>query len=93
MGDVLASELLADFGQDGIGGGQLRLSLRDAACQNAVALAAPATSLGHTKRARPFMLFLCVESDDPDVETEREVLRTSVVALDLRSGQFEVIER
>jgi hypothetical protein len=32
-----------------------------------------------------------VESDDPDVEIEREVLRTSVVALDLRSGRFEVI--
>jgi hypothetical protein len=31
------------------------------------------------------------ESDDPDVEIEREVLRTSAVALDLRSGRFEVI--
>jgi hypothetical protein len=33
-----------------------------------------------------------VEPDDPDVEIEREVLHTPVVALDLRSGQFEVIE-
>jgi hypothetical protein len=32
-----------------------------------------------------------VESDDPDIEIEREVLRTSVVALDLRSGRFDVI--
>jgi hypothetical protein len=33
-----------------------------------------------------------VESDDPDVEIEREVLRTSVFALDLQSGRFDVIE-
>lgn len=38
------------------------------------------------KEAIPF------ESDDPEVEIEREVLRTSVVALDLRTGRFEVIE-
>jgi hypothetical protein len=34
-----------------------------------------------------------VESDDPEVEIEREVLRTSVVALDLRTGRFEVIQQ
>lgn len=33
-----------------------------------------------------------VESGDPEVEIEREVLRTSVMALDLRTGRFEVIE-
>jgi hypothetical protein len=33
-----------------------------------------------------------VESDDPEVQIEREVLRTSVVALDRGSGRFEVIE-
>ena len=33
-----------------------------------------------------------VESADPDVEVEREVLRTSVVMLDLESGCFEDIE-
>jgi len=33
-----------------------------------------------------------VESGDPAVEVEREVLRTSVVALDLRSGVSEVIQ-
>jgi predicted RNA methylase len=32
-----------------------------------------------------------VESDDEDVEIEREVLRTSVVALDLSTGVLEVI--
>jgi hypothetical protein len=41
---------------------------------------------------RTFRESIPVESDDSDVEIEREVLRTSVVALDLRSGQFEVIE-
>ncbi|MEZ4479941.1 MAG: DUF6094 domain-containing protein [Dehalococcoidia bacterium] len=39
-----------------------------------------------TKVSRP------VESPDPDVEVEREVLRTSVVMLDLRTGRFEDIE-
>ena len=39
-----------------------------------------------TKVSRP------VESADPDVEVEREVLRTSVVMLDLRTGHFEDIE-
>jgi len=34
-----------------------------------------------------------VDSGDPDVEVERDVLRTSVVALDLRTGRFEVIEQ
>ena len=33
-----------------------------------------------------------MESGDPEVEIEREVLRTSVVALDMRTGRFEVIE-
>jgi SAM-dependent methyltransferase len=39
-----------------------------------------------TKVSRP------AESPDPDVEVEREVLRTSVVMLDLRTGRFEDIE-
>jgi len=39
-----------------------------------------------TKVSRP------VESTDPEVEVEREVLRTSVVMLDLRTGRFEDIE-
>jgi len=43
-------------------------------------------------KGRTYKESIPVESDDPDVEVEREVLRTSVVALDLRSGRFEVIE-
>jgi hypothetical protein len=43
-------------------------------------------------KGRTYKETIPVESEDPDVEIEREVLRTSVVALDLRSGQFEVIE-
>ena len=43
-------------------------------------------------KGRTYKETIPVESDDPDVEIEREVLRTSVVALDLRSGRFEVIE-
>ena len=39
-----------------------------------------------TKVSRP------VESADPDVEVEREFLRTSVVMLDLGTGEFEDIE-
>ncbi len=39
-----------------------------------------------TKVSRP------VESADPDVEVEREFLRTSVVMLDLRTGEFEDIQ-
>jgi hypothetical protein len=43
-------------------------------------------------KGRTYQETIPVESDDPDIEIEREVLRTSVVALDLRSGRFEVIE-
>jgi hypothetical protein len=34
-----------------------------------------------------------VESADPDVEVEREFLRTSVVMLDLETGEFEDIQQ
>jgi hypothetical protein len=46
-------------------------------------------------KGRTYKETMPVESDDPDPprrKIEREVLRTSVVALDLRSGRFEVIE-
>ncbi len=43
-------------------------------------------------KGRTYKELVPVDSGDPDVEIEREVLRTSVVALDLRSGRFEVIE-
>jgi hypothetical protein len=43
-------------------------------------------------KGRTYKETIPVESDDPDVEIEREVLRTSVVALYLRSGVSEVIQ-
>jgi hypothetical protein len=42
-------------------------------------------------KGRTYKETIPIESEDPDVEIEREVLRTSVVALELRSGEFEVI--
>jgi len=44
-------------------------------------------------KGRTYKELVPVESGDPEVEIEREVLRTSVVALDLRSGRFEVIQQ
>ena len=40
-------------------------------------------------KGRTYKESIPVESDEPDVEIERDVLRTSVVALDMRSGQFQ----
>jgi hypothetical protein len=37
--------------------------------------------------------FVPVETDDPDTVVEREVIRTSVVVLDLRSGALELVEQ
>jgi single-stranded DNA-binding protein len=44
-------------------------------------------------KGRTYKESVPVESGDPEVEIEREVLRTSVVALDLRTGYFDVIEQ
>src|SRR3989304_433984 len=44
-------------------------------------------------KGRTYKELVPVESGDPDVEIEREVLRTSVVALDLRTGRFEVVQQ
>jgi hypothetical protein len=43
-------------------------------------------------KGRTYKESVPVESGDPEVEIQREVLRTSVVALDLRTGQFDSIE-
>jgi len=43
-------------------------------------------------KGRTYKEMVPLESGDPEVEIEREVLRTSVVALDLRTGRFEVIQ-
>jgi SAM-dependent methyltransferase len=42
-------------------------------------------------KGRTYKVSVPVYSPDPAVEVEREVMRTSVVALDLKSGQVEVI--
>ncbi|MEZ4503648.1 MAG: DUF6094 domain-containing protein [Dehalococcoidia bacterium] len=42
-------------------------------------------------KGRTYKVSVPVYSPDPEVEVQREVMRTSVVALDLRSGQVEVI--
>jgi SAM-dependent methyltransferase len=44
-------------------------------------------------KGRTYKEMVPVDSGDPDVEVEREVLRTSVMALGLRTGRFEVIEQ
>jgi len=44
-------------------------------------------------KGRTYKELVPVESGDPDVEIEREVLRTSVMALDVRTGRFEVIQQ
>ncbi len=43
-------------------------------------------------KGRTYKEMVPVDSGDPDVEVEREVLRTSVMALDVRTGRFEAIE-
>jgi SAM-dependent methyltransferase len=44
-------------------------------------------------KGRTRKTFVPVERDDQDVRVEREVIRTSVVALDLGSGALELIEQ
>ncbi len=43
-------------------------------------------------KGRTYKEMVPVDSGDPDVEVEREVLRTSVMALDVRTGRFEMVE-
>ena len=38
---------------------------------------------------RTYKEMVPMDSGDPDVEVEREVLRTSVMALDVRTGRFD----
>jgi len=44
-------------------------------------------------KGRTYKEMVPVDSGDPDVEIEREVLRTSVMALDVRTGRFEAIQQ
>lgn len=43
-------------------------------------------------KGRTYKVWLPVYSPDPEVEVEREVMRTSVTVLDLRSGAVEVVD-
>ncbi|MGE0229795.1 MAG: hypothetical protein AB7I38_17945 [Dehalococcoidia bacterium] len=43
-------------------------------------------------KGRTYKESVSVYSPDPDVEVEREVMRTSVAVLDLRTGDVEVID-
>lgn len=43
-------------------------------------------------KGRTYKEMVPMDSGDPDVEIEREVLRTSVMALDVHTGRFEVIQ-
>ncbi len=50
---------------------------------------------GHKRvlvKGRTYKVSVPVYSPDPEVEVEREALRTSVMTLDLRTGAFEVIQ-
>jgi hypothetical protein len=44
-------------------------------------------------KGRTYKVAVPVDSEDPEVEIEREVLRTSIMALDLGSGRFETIQQ
>jgi hypothetical protein len=44
-------------------------------------------------KGRTYKELVEVASDDPEVKVEREVLRTSVVTLDLDTAQFEVVQQ
>lgn len=43
-------------------------------------------------KGRTYKESVVVESGDPEVEIQREVLRTSVVTLDMQTGEFEAIQ-
>jgi hypothetical protein len=51
---------------------------------------------GHGRRllvkGRTYKELIEVDSDDPDTRVERDVIRTSVVALDLDTAEFEVVQ-
>lgn len=77
--------------------GHLAVLIAAGFLNNILLEADPSASSGQAPRrlavkGRTYKELVPVESGDPEVEIEREVLRTSVVALDLRTGRFEVIE-
>ena len=44
-------------------------------------------------KGRTFKELVAIESDDEEVEIQREVIRTSVTVLDLVTGDFQVVEQ
>ncbi len=44
-------------------------------------------------KGRTFKELVAIESDDEEVEIQREVIRTSVTVLDLVTGDLEVVEQ
>ena len=77
--------------------GHLAVLIAAGFLNNILLEASPSTGSGQAPRrilvkGRTYKEMVPVDSGDPDVEVEREVLRTSVMALDVRTGRFEVIE-
>ena len=77
--------------------GHLAVLIAAGFLNNILLEADPSTGSGQAPRrilvkGRTYKEMVPVDSGDPDVEIEREVLRTSVVALDLRTGRFDMIE-
>lgn len=78
--------------------GHLAVLIAAGFLNNILLQADPSTGSGRAGRhvlvkGRTYKESVPVESGDPEVEIEREVLRTSVVALDLRTGRFDVIQQ
>ncbi len=76
--------------------GHLAVLIAAGFLNNILLEAGPSTGSGQAPRrilvkGRTYKEMVPVDSGDPDVEVEREVLRTSVMALDVRTGRFEVI--
>jgi hypothetical protein len=77
--------------------GHLAVLIAAGFLNNILLEADPSVSSGRAPRrllvkGRTYKELVPVESGDREVEIEREVLRTSVMALDLRTGRFEAIE-
>jgi len=78
--------------------GHLAVLIAAGFLNNILLEAGPSTGSGQAPRrilvkGRTYKEMVPVDSGDPDLEVEREVLRTSVMALDVRTGRFEVIQQ
>jgi hypothetical protein len=78
--------------------GHLAVLIAAGFLNNILLEADPSTGSGQVPRrilvkGRTYKEMVPVDSGDPDVEVAREVLRTSVMAFDVRTGRFEVIQQ